>query len=164
MIKWALHQVLHAYANFIYLDYTILSLQQLWYYFLNYVYPNPPRLSTSRSCVSKSEPRRKRTTFGRAFTDSFHLFSSHTQRWRRLFWRLRHRSLSPSPDETAELYLIHTKQQYVNSYPVFVFLPFVQNEYFGKIRREHCSGRQNNKDDVLSWSWQSVVINRMTWI
>ena len=44
MWKWSnahIDQVLYAYL-ITYLAQTTLSLQQLWYYFLNYVYPNPP--------------------------------------------------------------------------------------------------------------------------
>jgi hypothetical protein len=75
-----------------------LSLQQLWYYFPNYVYPNPPTLPIFPAGGNRST-RRKPTTFGRALTDSFHtsppgLIENRThalRRERRLLWRPRHR-------------------------------------------------------------------------
>jgi hypothetical protein len=50
MFKCALHQVFVSLIT--YLAWNILSSQQLWYYFLNCVYPNPP---CQLSCERKPE-------------------------------------------------------------------------------------------------------------
>jgi hypothetical protein len=53
--------------------YYLLSLDYLFLYFPNYVYPNPT-LSTFPVGRNRSA-RTKPTTFGRALTDSFHMSS-----------------------------------------------------------------------------------------
>jgi hypothetical protein len=86
--------IIHAYLYYL-LSIDYLSLQQLWYYFPYYVYPNPPcQLSENRST------RRKLATFSRALTDSSHMgpwreSNPRYQRWKALALTMRHRSPTP---------------------------------------------------------------------
>jgi hypothetical protein len=94
MFKCTLHQVLRLPNYILSLDY--LSLQQLWYYFLNCVYPNPPcQLSLWEETGAPGEnPRlsaelRWQTLFTRARSENrTHVLTGET----RLLWRLSNRS------------------------------------------------------------------------
>jgi hypothetical protein len=100
-----LHQVYYAYLYYLLsLDY--LFLQQLWYYFPNCVYPNPPcQLSLWEETGAPGEnPRLLAEHWLTLFTWVRSENPTHDLRGeRRLFWRLRHRSpQDPQPGAAAK--------------------------------------------------------------
>jgi hypothetical protein len=84
-----LHQVLRLLVYLLSLDY--LSLQQLWYYFPNYVYPNPPcQLPLWEETGALGEnPRLSAERWPTLFI--WVRSENQLRGARRLFWRLRHR-------------------------------------------------------------------------